>query len=104
MLDNIDDRRTGHLDETQATAALRNMGLDVTAEEAKHFLETVQPTNSHQGPRTYSVEVLAQAISDTAAGQDRRHVASRNASGDGNGNRDNDMATILSAPVCLPSI
>ncbi len=48
MLDTIDSRRTGHLDEVQATAALRNMGLAVTNHEAASFLRTVA-TTAHNG-------------------------------------------------------
>ncbi len=49
VLDTIDSRRTGHLDEVQATAALRNMGLAVTNHEAASFLRTVATANHGSG-------------------------------------------------------
>jgi len=85
VLDSIDSRRTGKLDEVQATAALRNMGLAVTNQEASSFLRSVASFDGNG--QVYSVEKLAQAISDMAAGQDMRHV------------KQDKMSTLLSAPL-----
>ena len=84
VLDTVDSRRTGQLDEVQATAALRNMGLAVSNRDASSFLRSVATT--HPGSGRYSVEKLAQAISDMAAGQDLRHV------------KNEKMSKILAAP------